>query len=137
MTFLGNHDVRRFMGETGATPQKLGLAFGLLLTVRGIPHCMPVTRLACPAGTTPITAAISPADFRPHAAERLYSQGRSADEQQLFEQVRRLLRLREQHPALRRGQYHHIFSDTRPSLLFVIFPVKGHRQLIGNDCLCS
>lgn len=37
VTFLGNHDVPRFMSENGATPERLKLAFTLLLTMRGIP----------------------------------------------------------------------------------------------------
>ena len=37
VTFLGNHDVRRFMSEPGATSQRLKLAFTLLLTYRGTP----------------------------------------------------------------------------------------------------
>jgi glycosidase len=37
VTFLGLHDVARFMNEPGATPAKLKMAFTYLLTVRGIP----------------------------------------------------------------------------------------------------
>ena len=35
--FFGNHDTPRFAGAASATPEKLKLAFGLALTVRGIP----------------------------------------------------------------------------------------------------
>ena len=38
ITFLGNHDIKRFMGEPGATVQKLKLAFSLLLTMRAAFH---------------------------------------------------------------------------------------------------
>ena len=36
--FFGNHDSPRFAGAAGATIEKLKLAFGLALTVRGIPE---------------------------------------------------------------------------------------------------
>ena len=36
-TFIGNHDVARFMSEEGATIDGLKLAFTWLLTSRGIP----------------------------------------------------------------------------------------------------
>src|SRR5260370_42118120 len=35
VTFLGNHDTVRFMGEKGATHEKLKAAFALVLTMRG------------------------------------------------------------------------------------------------------
>ena len=38
VTFLGLHDVSRFMNEPGATVDGLKLAFTFLLTSRGIPH---------------------------------------------------------------------------------------------------
>src|SRR5262249_8860211 len=44
--------------------------------------------------------------------------GRTSDENAVFAQLRELLHLRQQHPALRRGKYVHIFSDDR-TLVYV------------------
>src|SRR5262249_44228345 len=38
VTFFGNHDVARFAGAAGSSPVKERLAFGLTLTLRGIPQ---------------------------------------------------------------------------------------------------
>src|SRR5260370_4443842 len=38
VTFLGNHDVPRFASAEGSSAAKLKLAFGLTLTLRGIPE---------------------------------------------------------------------------------------------------
>src|SRR5262249_498840 len=38
ISFFSNHDVPRFVGAEGYTPPKTELAFGLLLTLRGIPQ---------------------------------------------------------------------------------------------------
>ena len=125
VTFLGNHDVRRFMGETGATPQKLGLAFALLLTVRGIPQLYAGDEIGMPGGDDPDNRRDFPGGFPGDRRNAFTPQGRSADEQQLFEQVRGLLRLREQHPALRRGKYLHIFSDARTFVFVRDFSGEG------------
>ena len=37
VTVLGDHDVKRFVSEPGATPESLKLAFTFLLPARGIP----------------------------------------------------------------------------------------------------
>ena len=38
VTFLGNHDVKRFLSEAGTTPALLRVGDGLLMTMRGMPQ---------------------------------------------------------------------------------------------------
>jgi glycosidase len=111
VTFLGNHDTRRFMGEAGATPQKLELAFALLLTMRGIPQIYAGDEIGMPGGEDPDNRRDFPGGFPGDTHNAFTQEGRTADEQQIFNRVRGLLQLRKQHPALRRGEYIHIFSD--------------------------
>lgn len=113
VTFLGNHDTRRFMGEAGATPEKLKLAFEFLLTMRGIPQIYAGDEIGMPGGEDPDNRRDFPGGFPGDSHNAFTAEGRTADEQKIFSHVRTLLHLRQQHPALRRGQYVYIFSDDR------------------------
>ncbi len=53
VTFLGLHDVSRFMNEPGATTDSLKLAFTYLLTSRGIPMLYYGDEIAMPGGNDP------------------------------------------------------------------------------------
>ena len=111
VTFLGNHDVKRFMGETGATPQKLQLAFAFLLTMRGIPQIYAGDEIGMAGGDDPDNRRDFPGGFPGDSHNAFSAEGRSAAQQQIFTHVRDLLHLRQQHAALRRGDYIHLFSN--------------------------
>ena len=111
VTFLGNHDNPRFMGEAGATPEKLNLAFSLLLTMRGIPQIYAGDEIGMPGGDDPDNRRDFPGGFPGDARNAFTPAGRTPDEQKIFNHVRSLLHLRQQHPALRWGKYVHIFGD--------------------------
>jgi glycosidase len=111
VTFLGNHDTARFMSEPGATPQKLNLAFALLLTMRGIPQIYSGDEIGIPGGNDPDNRRDFPGGFPGDSRNAFNAAGRIPDEQKVFAQVQGLLRLRRLHPALRRGAYVHIFND--------------------------
>jgi len=113
VTFLGNHDNARFMGEPGATPEKLNLAFALLLTLRGIPQIYAGDEIGMPGGNDPDNRRDFPGGFPGDRHNAFAATGRTPDEQKVFAQVQSLLHLRRLHPALRRGTYVHIFSDDR------------------------
>ncbi|HEY6251171.1 MAG TPA: alpha-amylase family glycosyl hydrolase, partial [Candidatus Angelobacter sp.] len=113
VTFLGNHDNPRFMGEPDATPEKLNLAFSLLLTMRGIPQIYAGDEIGMPGGDDPDNRRDFPGGFPGDPRNAFTPAGRIAEEQKIFTQVRSLLHLRQQHPALQRGKYVHIFSDDR------------------------
>jgi glycosidase len=121
VTYLGNHDVPRFMGEPGASVQKLKMAFSLLLTVRGLPQIYSGDEIGMPGGGDPDNRRDFPGGFleakqmedkQMEAKHNAFTpSGRTSDEQQVFAHVQALLHLREQYPALQRGKQFHIFSD--------------------------
>jgi glycosidase len=113
VTFLGNHDVPRFMGEPGASVQKLKMAFTLLLTTRGVPQLYAGDEIAMPGGDDPDNRRDFPGGFPGDRRNAFTAEGRTPEEQQVFAYLHDLLRLRKQHPALRRGAQTHIFSDER------------------------
>ena len=127
VTFFGNHDTRRFMGEAGATPQKLELAFSLLLTLRGIPEIYYGDEIGMEGGEDPDNRRDFPGGFPGDTRDAFTRQGRSPEEQAVFMHVQNLLRLRRHHPALREGELVHICSDDQ-----ILAYVRQHADLPGS-----
>jgi glycosidase len=111
VTFLGNHDTPRFMGEAGAAPEKLNLAYALLLTMRGIPQIYSGDEIGMPGAGDPDNRRDFPGGFPGDQHNAFTADGRSHDEQQVFTELRSLLHFRQQHPALRWGRQIDIFTD--------------------------
>ncbi|MGA8502694.1 MAG: alpha-amylase family glycosyl hydrolase [Candidatus Sulfotelmatobacter sp.] len=111
VTFFGNHDIKRFMSEPGATTQKLKLAFSLLLTLRGIPEIYYGDEIGMSGGDDPDNRRDFPGGFSGDKRDAFTSEGRTPEEQSVFIHVQDLLRLRREHPALREGELIHIFAD--------------------------
>jgi glycosidase len=122
VTFFGNHDNPRFMGEPAATPEKLNLAFSLLFTMRGIPQMYAGDEIGMPGGGDPDNRRDFPGGFPGDTRNAFTAEGRTEAERKVFDHVRGLLRLRGQHPALRRGNYVHIWNDERAFAYVRDFP---------------
>ncbi len=104
VTFLGLHDVSRFMNERGATVDGLKLAFTFLLTSRGIPMIYYGDEIAMPGGTDPDNRRDFPGGWKEDARNAFSAEGRTPDEQRVFEYVRKLGRLRREYPSFRHGE---------------------------------
>jgi glycosidase len=108
VTLLGSHDERRFMGEPGATPAGLRLAYTFLLTYRGTPLIYYGDEIGMPGGGDPDNRRDFPGGFPGDARNAFEASGRTAEEQATFAHVQRLLRLRAERPDLRRGRTEHL-----------------------------
>ena len=111
VTFIGNHDNRRFMGEEGSSPAKLKAAFSLLLTLRGIPQIYSGDEIAMPGGGDPDNRRDFPGGFPGDPRNAFTASGRTPEQQDVFAYVQSLLALRKAHPALRTGKQWHIGWD--------------------------
>jgi glycosidase len=109
--FFANHDVPRFASMEGATPAKLKLAFGLTLTLRGIPQIYYGDEIAMPGGGDPDNRRDFPGGWPGDAASAFTGEGRTPAQQEVFEYVRSLLQLRQQHDALQAGKLWHLYAD--------------------------
>jgi glycosidase len=109
--FFGNHEVTRFAGEGGATPAKLRLAFGLTLTLRGIPELYYGDEIGLPGGGDPDNRRDFPGGWPGDAPNAFTREGRTRDQKELFGYVQSLLRVRRVHTALRSGKLWHLASD--------------------------
>ena len=111
VTFIGNHDTRRFVSEEGSNPAKLKAALSLLLTLRGIPQVYSGDEIALPGGNDPDNRRDFPGGFPGDPHNAFTASGRTAEQQDVFAHVQSLLALRQSHPALRTGKQWHIGWD--------------------------
>jgi glycosidase len=110
VTFLGLHDVARFMNETGATIDGLKLAFTFLLTARGTPLIYYGDEIALPGGNDPDNRRDFPGGWPNDSHNAFTAAGRSAAEQSVWQHVQKLLRLRAERVDLRRATTQHLES---------------------------
>jgi glycosidase len=94
IAFLGNHDTTRFLSAEGATPEKMRLAFAVLLTMRGMPQVYSGEEIAMQGGGDP--------DNRRDFPQSAFTQ-RNAEQTAIYDWVRQLLALRAKYPALQTG----------------------------------
>jgi len=111
VTFIGNHDETRFVSEKDSNPAKLKAAFGLLLTLRGIPQIYSGDEIAMPGGADPDNRRDFPGGFPGDPHNAFTAGGRTPEQQDVFSYVQSLLTLRKNHPALRSGNQWHIGWD--------------------------
>jgi len=104
VTLLGGHDDGRFMSETGATIAGLKLANAFVLTTRGVPQLYYGDELALEGGDEPTTRGDFPGGFGGDARNAFSAGGRTKDQQELFEYIKRLTTLRREYEALRTGE---------------------------------
>jgi neopullulanase len=126
VTFFDNHDTRRFMGEAGATPEKLKLAFSLLLTMRGIPQVYSGDEIGMPGGEDPDNRRDFPGGFPGDPQNGFTRQGRTSEQEGIFTHVRTWLHLRRDHAALRCGRQISLSSDEQ-TYAFI-------REVPGSSC---
>jgi len=103
VTFLGNHDVRRFMSEPGATVDGLKLAFTFLLTARGIPSVYYGDEIGMRGGNDPDNRRDFPGGWPDDKRNEFEAAGRTPEENQIFSYVQKLMHLRAELEPLRRG----------------------------------
>ncbi|HEV2762197.1 MAG TPA: alpha-amylase family glycosyl hydrolase [Pyrinomonadaceae bacterium] len=101
--FVGVHDMQRFMNEPGATVAGLKLAQTFVMTARGTPLLYYGDELAMPGGGDPDNRRDFPGGFPNDARSAFTRQGRTATENEVFEHLARLGRLRAELAPLRRG----------------------------------
>jgi glycosidase len=104
VTFFANHDVPRFAGVEGSSAAKLKLAFGLTLTLRGIPELYYGDEIGAPGGGDPDNRRDFPGGWPGDPRNAFTEAGRTQEQQGIFAYVQTLLRLRREHPALTGGR---------------------------------
>jgi glycosidase len=137
--FFANHDVPRMVSEPDSSAEKLLSAFALILTLRGIPELYYGDEIGMAGGADPDNRHDFPGGWPGDARDAFTKEGRSPEQERIFTAVRKLLKLRREHPALRTGKLFHLFSDNGSyvflrqtddeQLLMVFNNEKGQRIL--------
>jgi neopullulanase len=111
VVFFANHDVPRFASATASSPGTLKLAFALTLTLRGIPELYYGDEIGMPGGGDPDNRRDFPGGWREDAKNAFTENGRTREQQEVFEFVQKLLRVRREHAALSGGRLWHLHAD--------------------------
>ena len=111
VTFIGLHDVSRFMNERGATTDGLKVAFTFLLTARGTPMIYYGDEVALPGGGDPDNRRDFPGGWSGDSHNAFEASGRTAPEQEVWAHVQKLLRLRSERSDLRTAAMEHLLAD--------------------------
>jgi neopullulanase len=104
VTFLGNHDNKRFLSESGADPAALRLGFGLLATLRGMPQLYYGDEIDMKGGDDPDNRHDFPGGFPHDKSDAFQKSGRTEAQQTVEAWVSALFQLRAHTPALQTGQ---------------------------------
>jgi glycosidase len=128
VTFIDNHDKRRFLTEANGSLEKLKLAFSLLATMRGIPQIYYGDEIAMPGGDDPDNRRDFPGGFPGDTNNAFTQAGREPGQQDVYTHVQTVLRLRREHPALREGVQRHVAAADK----YYIFTreTDGERLLV-------
>jgi neopullulanase len=106
--FLDNHDIQRIMYRLKGDVKRLKLALTLLLTTRGIPQILYGTEIGMVGGRDHgALRADFPGGFPGDIRDAFGPQGRTEQENSVFEFLRQLLVIRKEHPALSVGTLVH------------------------------
>jgi len=104
VTLLGGHDDGRFMSEKGASIDGLKLANAFVLTTRGVPQLYYGDEIAMTGPDEPTTRADFPGGFPGDKRNAFTKEGRTREEQEVFEYVRKVARLHTELEPLKRGE---------------------------------
>ena len=108
MTFIDNHDVSRGIFIAEGDMQKMKQILGMLLTMRGIPQLLYGTEINMKGGASHIELrADFPGGFPGDERDAFTAEGRTAEENEVFDYIRSLLHLRKDRPVLTKGRMIH------------------------------
>jgi glycosidase len=131
--FIGVHDMQRFMSEKGATVEGLKLAQTFLMTTRGTPLLYYGDELAMPGGGDPDNRRDFPGGFPNDERNAFTKAGRTAAENEVFEHLKLLTKLRAELPALRHGSLLNLYDEEQQTAFARTFGSQTVVVVINND----
>jgi len=111
VSFIGNHDTKRFLTQAGGSVPRLKLALGLLTTLRGMPQIYSGDEIGMLGGDDPDNRHDFPGGFAGDAHNAFTRASRTPNEQDVFAWTADLLALRSAHPELQTGIEQNLFAD--------------------------
>jgi neopullulanase len=114
--FLGNHDTTRLMGQPGASIERLKLAFGVLVTMRGMPQIYSGDEIAMEGRDDPDNRRDFPGGFGGSGA--FAPDGLTVEQKEMFTWVKGVLKLRASRTELLGGE-EQVLQAKGGAMLFV------------------
>ena len=112
VTFFGNHDTVRFRSEPNSNIAKLKLAFALLATLRGAPEVYAGDEIAMEGKEDPDNRRDFPGGFKTSTHDAFTADGRTAEENEVYDWASALFHLRRSHVAITKGGQQDLFADS-------------------------
>ena len=106
-----NHDTDRFMSLPNATLEGAMLHTAFILSTRGIPQLYYGEEIAMTGGHDPDNRKDFIGGFSGDSTNKFTKEGRTADEQKLFDWTQKWIKLRKENRALREGKTIDLFYD--------------------------
>lgn len=103
-TLTNNHDTDRFMSLAGATKEGAKLHVAFMLAVRGIPQLYYGEEILMTGGYDPDNRKDFPGGWREDKTNKFTKAGRTADEHEMFEEVKAWIEIRRKSNALKYGK---------------------------------
>lgn len=104
VTFLDNHDLARFFGHVNGDIRKIKMGFGLMFTLRGIPSVYYGTEILMrETDGHGLIREDFPGGWSGDSLNKFTAEGRSPDENEVFDYIRALSNLRKSNPAIYEG----------------------------------
>ncbi|NOT48176.1 MAG: hypothetical protein HOP17_10575 [Acidobacteria bacterium] len=133
VTFLGVHDMPRFMNEPGATAEGLKLAQTLIMTSRGTPLLYYGDELAMPGGPDPDNRREFPGGFPGDARNAFTAPGRTAWENDVWNYLAKLGEIRRNLEPLRRGSTLDLLDEEQQMAYARVTNTSAVIIVINND----
>ncbi|HYK22018.1 MAG TPA: alpha-amylase family glycosyl hydrolase [Pyrinomonadaceae bacterium] len=137
VTLLGGHDDGRFMSEQGATIAGLKLANAFVLTTRGVPQLYYGDEIAMQGPDEPTTRGDFPGGFPSDERNAFSSKGRTKEEQDLFQYIRRLISLRHKLEPVKRGNLINLYVSEQQYAYARALPDSAVVVVLNNDSKTS
>ena len=132
-TFLGVHDMPRFMNEQGATIEGLKLAQTLIMTSRGTPLLYYGDEIAMPGGNDPDNRRDFPGGFPADGINAFESGGRTKKQNEVWNHLALLGKLRQQYGALRTGKTIDLLDEEQQMAYARITDAQAVLMIFNND----
>ncbi|HEX9960785.1 MAG TPA: alpha-amylase family glycosyl hydrolase, partial [Pyrinomonadaceae bacterium] len=110
-TLTNNHDTDRFMSLPGATLDGAMLHTAFILSTRGIPQLYYGEEIAMTGGHDPDNRKDFTGGWREDKISKFTREGRTADEQKMFEWTQKWIKLRRENEIVRNGKTIDLFYD--------------------------
>jgi glycosidase len=132
-TFIGNHDMLRFMSEKGATVEGLKLAQTLIMTQRGTPILYYADELAMRGAGDPDNRKDFPGGFAGDKQNAFTQKGRTAEENDVWNHIALLGKLRKELPALRTGKSLDLLDEEQQAVYSRVTDKQAVIVAFNND----